>query len=62
MIFILLVHLFFPFFVFGYDRIFPKFGSIPSDDFWGIGSCFVEFHLCKFGSESFCFDRVSIEF
>ena len=30
---------FFPFFVLEFDLNFPEFGSIPGNDFWGIGSC-----------------------
>ena len=30
---------FFSFFVFEFDLNFPEFGSIPCNDFWGIGSC-----------------------
>ena len=28
-----------PIFVLGFDHDVPEFGSIPGDDFWGIGSC-----------------------
>jgi len=31
--------LFFSFFVFGYDLIFPEFGLIPNNDFLGMSSC-----------------------
>jgi hypothetical protein len=35
-----------------YDLNFREFGSIPGDDFWGIGLWYVEFDLCKISEQS----------
>jgi hypothetical protein len=50
---------FFPIFVHGFDLDFPEFGSISDNDFLGIGSCPVEFHLCKVWE---CFVLITIRF
>jgi hypothetical protein len=36
---------FFPIFVAGFDLSFSEFGVISSNDFLGMSSCYVEFHL-----------------
>jgi hypothetical protein len=36
---------FFPIFVAGFDLSFSEFGIISSNDFLGMSSCYVEFHL-----------------
>jgi hypothetical protein len=45
-LFYCVLHLF-PIFVLGFDLVFLEFECKSSDDFSGIGSCPVEFHMCK---------------
>lgn len=37
----------FSIFIDGFDLDFSKFGIISDDDFLGMSSCRIEFHLCK---------------